>query len=787
MATNLSDNQKRLLVVRIGFEGEPSTFKNVPRFRLNPTAVNKVFNCDIEFLQNVDDGTIVFPDSWVQNCLPPPHQYIIREKVWPTLEPDALEQSEYRGGSRIVVEHCPPNVTASALSAWLRVGLMDDDAEFAEHAQRLKELKGKLDSVLRMIRELPATRMEAANPAAELEAKKERAKLLNTQKERLEREVSAQEARWAELEGGYDDTAGGAFKLKLAENRQPINLNTWEVVFAQTAKAQRMAYIAVHKYNWRDFRLAVKEADGSEPLTGKSGEFEPGALPPGHVEVNMRDVVIARRKHGRGLYRFPDERGFYSGQWRHGLRHGQGVEINEQGRFQGGFRKDWRRGPGSQVSSTGDVYRGPYGTVLSHARESLLFGDEYADGLPEGMGRTRFVDGSVYEGIWRAGLPQGKGRYIGADGVILEGEFGPWGRLNGLGTAHGRSRIGRWRHGQLHGQCTEMDADAGSYEGGFKLGQRSGYGEEETALLHNGKYGGWWRHGKRAERGIINFCEPPLGSMALGPSAAAERQIEAAVLRAAAAERAAREEKDDEEEDGGGSSDRQQVNGRAGAPLSFLPLQQRASNSETTSSLSSSSAAAQSTAAASSHQHHPHLIPYKGDYQAETSWAGGLLRGQGVFTYRRGSSSYLRHSLGFIHSGANLQLPHVGMLPQREAEVLEKRAKQIRTAYKATLDARLTTEADNAASFEYWRSLADSQFRGEFMRRTRRLRRNIDLLREDVTGAKAPPADLSFNAMELAELAAQEEYLDPPDGDGGDDHDEEVEGGRQRGDGMVVG
>lgn len=781
----LSVNQKRLLVVRIGFEGEPSTFKNVPRFRLNPATINKLFNCDIEFLQSSSDGSAVFPDGWVANCMPPPASYVIRERVWPTLEPDAMEQAEYRGGSRVVVEHVPPEVTASALATWLRAGLLDDDAEYGAHAQRLKDLRDKLDSVVRMIAELPSLKLGdgAAGDAGDLSAKAERAKLLGAQRERLEREVAAQEARWAELEGGLDDTMGGAFALKLAETRMPLRLNTWEVSFAPSEKAQRMAFVAVHKFNWRDFRLAVRESDGAEPVTAK-GDFEKGALLAGHSEVNMRDVTIARRKHGRGLYRFVDERGFYSGQWRRGLRHGQGTEISQQGRFQGSFRKDWRRGPGSLVTAGGDVFRGPFAASLHHPRESLLFGDEYADGQPCGLGRAKFVDGSVYEGAWADGCPRGKGRYVGADGLILEGEFGEWGRLRGLGseTAHGRTRLGRWRHGQLHGaSCTEMDAEGGTYEGGFQHGQRHGYGVDESGILHEGRYDGWWGRGQRQWRGVYDFCEPPsrTGTF-VGPSASSEADADA--LRAAARVREAAAARAPPPQTAAAAAAAAGAGG-ASAPVSFLAGSGRAAAAEPSRGGASGGSDGITDPSASAKRDVPHLIPYRGDYRVECAWSGGLPRGGGVFTYRHGHATYVRHSQGFVHDGLNPQLPHIGGLEAAERSLEAKRDAQCTTATASTLDARLRKEADNATSYAYWRELAEGAFRGEVVRRTRRLRRTVDLIREDVTGARVPPPDMGFHAGELAQLAAQEEWLDDPEDDEDEDAEEGGEGGSYRGPG----
>ena len=59
--------------VRIGFAGDAKSNRQMPRFRLNPSNVNKVFNCDVEFLQ--EDDTV---RARARACAPrrsarPPH------------------------------------------------------------------------------------------------------------------------------------------------------------------------------------------------------------------------------------------------------------------------------------------------------------------------------------------------------------------------------------------------------------------------------------------------------------------------------------------------------------------------------------------------------------------------------------------------------------------------------------------------------------------------------------------------------------------------------------------
>lgn len=51
--------ERKNAFVRIGFENDPESFKQLPRFRLTIMNVNRVFNCDVEYLVQEGDVCIV--------------------------------------------------------------------------------------------------------------------------------------------------------------------------------------------------------------------------------------------------------------------------------------------------------------------------------------------------------------------------------------------------------------------------------------------------------------------------------------------------------------------------------------------------------------------------------------------------------------------------------------------------------------------------------------------------------------------------------------------------------
>ena len=55
---------KAFLYVRVGFEGEPSSIKQLPRYRLDKETIDRIFRCDTAFLQESRSGSVVMPAAW---------------------------------------------------------------------------------------------------------------------------------------------------------------------------------------------------------------------------------------------------------------------------------------------------------------------------------------------------------------------------------------------------------------------------------------------------------------------------------------------------------------------------------------------------------------------------------------------------------------------------------------------------------------------------------------------------------------------------------------------------
>ncbi len=651
--------------------------------------------------------------------MPPPTIYFIKEKAWPELDVDAIDDEEYRGQAIVLVRNVPPEVSAHMLGSWLSAGLDDDDPDVAAARAQLEHMMVVRERVDKAIMELPNAKIAAGPVTAKehLTLKTKKAQLLGNQRKELDDDIAELQGKFDALKLSREATQDPSYSLRLAETLLPLKLNTWEVRFGDDAHAQRMAFIAARKYNWSLFLLAVHR-ENNTVLTGK-GELR--NLTEFHDEVNMRGVTVSRRMHGIGVYRFADERGFYSGHWRHGLRHGTGTEINQLGRFQGSYKNDWRQGSGTQVYSQGDVVRGSYGGSRHHAYESLIYGDEYFDGQLHGSGTARFVDGSTYEGDWRDGAPCGEGRYVSSSGVVLEGTLGSFSALEGYGTySTGEvTRMGTWKGGLLHGEGVEMDALLGSYEGDWRRGEKEGHGSALSELVE-GEYVGWWKSSLRWGRGTLrygNISRDAERSKAKRAALAAEAKSRALASSGGSSFQAAAAEH--EASKGSSSSSSSSEPGQAEAQLP--------------SEAAAAAAAAQLKSQYSLMQGSTHpLLQYKGDFEYDGSWIGSLPRAGGIFKRCHGHAEPNLHRLAFTSSGRNVMLPGgFSDLDQREERAVAQRAQLYHDSVREALQYRLLKEADNFKTFAFWKHQADAVM-PEFKEKTRRGRAILDVFKEAV-------------------------------------------------------
>mmetsp|Transcript_6299 Transcript_6299/g.13627 ORF Transcript_6299/g.13627 Transcript_6299/m.13627 type:complete len:418 (+) Transcript_6299:47-1300(+) len=91
--------------------------------------------------------------------------------------------------------------------------------------------------------------------------------------------------------------------------------------------------------------------------------------------------------HGHGIRKFVDG-SVYDGQWEHGLRHGEGLYRHPMGKeYRGEWKKGQRCGKGAVTFYNGDKFTG-----------------RFKDNLMSGVGKYEWTTGAEYQGHWKGGV-----------------------------------------------------------------------------------------------------------------------------------------------------------------------------------------------------------------------------------------------------------------------------------------------------------------------------------------------------------------------------------------------
>lgn len=134
--------------------------------------------------------------------------------------------------------------------------------------------------------------------------------------------------------------------------------------------------------------------------------------PEGYMEVERqlyRGNFKNNQYNGHGtLYYAGTEVIAYIGRFKDGMRHGRGIEFDNQGNkiYQGIFREDKREGRGEEYLDGGLTYKG-----------------EFSNGLRHGFGVAYFPENSKYYGRYENNMMSGVGIYVHPNGDRFEGMF----------------------------------------------------------------------------------------------------------------------------------------------------------------------------------------------------------------------------------------------------------------------------------------------------------------------------------------------------------------------------
>ena len=159
-------------------------------------------------------------------------------------------------------------------------------------------------------------------------------------------------------------------------------------------------------YRWdTGAKVYVWKAFGDSDINPKyEGEIKNGK-PDGFGILTYIDLVSCRPVCGKK----------YVGEFKDGLRHGQGTHTWSEGSMYVGEYKDGKRnGQGTMTYSSGNRYVG-----------------EWKDGKRNGQGIHTWSEGDKYVGEFKDGMRNGQGTYTFSDGKKYVGEWKDGKRSNG--------------------------------------------------------------------------------------------------------------------------------------------------------------------------------------------------------------------------------------------------------------------------------------------------------------------------------------------------------------------
>lgn len=124
-------------------------------------------------------------------------------------------------------------------------------------------------------------------------------------------------------------------------------------------------------------------------------------------------------KEGKGTKKYLS--GVYEGEWKNGLRDGQGKYTWTNGdTYTGAWFEDKRNGQGLYIWHDGSKYKG-----------------NYSHGVRSGYGIYYYTNGTIYEGTWQNNLKHGIANFYYKESVNIGGKYFNNEYVSGTGVTQG--------------------------------------------------------------------------------------------------------------------------------------------------------------------------------------------------------------------------------------------------------------------------------------------------------------------------------------------------------------
>ncbi len=228
-----------------------------------------------------------------------------------------------------------------------------------------------------------------------------------------------------------------------------------------------------------------------------SGNWKDIGYYKGEVKNGMR--------HGNGKFEYPDGR-TYEGQWKDDKKNGKGIDLDKYGLpYEGYFKDDRRNGYGKKVYKDKSIYEGQWENSYRH-----------------GKGNLKLSDGKIYEGQWNNDRMNGEFKIIDPKIGTFVGRFkndkikGDWTlikldntksnvkfdgnkfiEIKSPNNSQETNNAKQKKSSNIHSGPWEKE---GHYEGNIKSGKRHGNGKIKYS---NGDiYEGNWIDDKKEGKGV---------------------------------------------------------------------------------------------------------------------------------------------------------------------------------------------------------------------------------------------------------------------------------------------
>ena len=136
-------------------------------------------------------------------------------------------------------------------------------------------------------------------------------------------------------------------------------------------------------------------------------------------KINNPECISGDCEDGKGTKKYLS--GTYEGDWKDGLRDGQGKYTWTNGdTYTGTWSEDKRHGQGVYVWHDGSKYKG-----------------NYSHGIRSGYGIYYYTNGSIYEGTWQDNLKHGIANFYYKESVNIGGKYLHNEYVSGTGITQG--------------------------------------------------------------------------------------------------------------------------------------------------------------------------------------------------------------------------------------------------------------------------------------------------------------------------------------------------------------